>query len=157
MELSGELISGYFFEDIPGPQFLALPAWTSFRELLPRPGLLDERRRPPVARRRAAGRAQRLASFQARQFPPRVLRRGTIAFFRAQWRRHRHRGRPEDSRLRQALDLFRHLLGRRVDPLSRIEMERINGEAASRSCFAPLLKEEFSTVTEWDKLILLRS
>ena len=158
MELSGELISGYFFEDVPGPQFLA-PAsldllqgnagpdqvyWLNAADPLSLAGTPLEALKGWLPPRRATSHlvfcgAELLISSE---------RHGAVLVFGVG---------PEDPRLRQALDLFRHLLGRRVAPLSRIEMERINGEPASRSPFASLLKEEFSTVTEWDKLILLRS
>ena len=158
MELSGELISGYFFEDLPGPQFLA-PAsldllqassrpdqvyWINAADPLSLAGTPLEALRGWLPARRPTSHlvfcgAELLVSSE-RQGAALAIGVG-----------------PEDSRLPRALDLFRHLLGRSVDPLSRIEMERINGEPASRSPFAPLLKEEFSTVSEWDKLILLRS
>lgn len=158
MELSGELISGYFFEDIPGPQFLA-PAsldllqrsscpdqvyWMNAADPLSLAGAPLEELRGWLPPRRASSHLV----FCGVELLLSSERNGAVSVIGVG---------PEDSRLRQALDLFRHLLGRRVDPLSRIEMERINGEAASRSPFAPILKEEFSTVTEWDKLILLRS
>ena len=158
MELSGELISGYFFEDIPGPQFLA-PAsldllqgnagpdqvyWLNAADPLSLAGNSLEALRGWLPARRATSHlvfcgAELLISSE---------RHGAALAIGVE---------PEDPRLPQALDLFRHLLGRRVAPLSRVEVERINGEAANRSPFAPLLKEEFSTVSEWDKLILLRS
>ncbi len=158
MELSGELISGYFFEDIPGPQFLS-PAsldllqgnagsgpvyWLNAADPLSLAGTPLEALRGWLPPRRATSHLV----FSGAELLISSERHGAALVIGVG---------PEDSRLPQALDLFRHLLGRRVAPLSRIEIERINGEAASGSPFAPLLKGEFSTVSEWDKLILLRS
>ncbi len=59
MELSGEILSGYFFEGIPGAQFISHEAFRFLQEPLPEEsGLLAERHRPRVPLRRQAGGAQ---------------------------------------------------------------------------------------------------
>ena len=59
MELSGEILSGYFFEGIPGVQFISHEAFRFLNEPLPEESdLLDECRRSGLSVRHQAGSPQ---------------------------------------------------------------------------------------------------
>lgn len=158
MEFSGELISGYFFTDIPGPQFTNAK---SFRMMKQAPserdvywlcaadpisicGLV-----PPPLRPRYP---KRLASHHLVFEGPELLivsegYAKKLIFNRP----------PEDASLPLALEFMHHLLNRSFQPQQRLTIERINDKSAVQSAYLPLLRTQFDVVTEPDRIALYRT
>jgi ATP-dependent helicase Lhr and Lhr-like helicase len=146
MELSGEVLSGHFFEGIPGLQFLSPEAFRMLQE----PPQQDVRfwisavdpaslcGMPLAALKDAL--PPRLASTHLVYEGSRLVlvsrRMGRSIDIRAQ---------PDDPHFREHLSLFRDLLGREFDPPAKIIVEEINGGSALRGPYAaPLQRCGFS-------------
>ncbi len=155
MELSGEIVSGYFFEGVGGTQFILPAALRLFRELdgkAARPfwiSALDPAslcglglealeglpRRAPGQHLAYAGRELLLVS----------ERRGRRLSFRVG---------PRDERLPDALAMFRDLL--ETGSLKKIFVETVNDEPAALSPYADLMRT-FGFRKEMTKLVFTRA
>ena len=158
MELSGELVTGYFFEGIPGPQFASPATVEALQQPLDTEAAYWLNAADPLSLAGVAlteGRAQLPRRHPTTHFAacgPEILmhseRQGAELTFRIP---------PDDPRLVHCFGVLSHLLRRRANPLSRIEVTRINGAPAASSPFADWLRDSFETIADWHKLILLRA
>jgi len=142
MELSGEILSGYFFEGIPGPQFISPEALRFLNEPLPEEAIYWLNATDPaslcgVKLEALPGRLpSRLASthlvYQGKK-PVLISRRNgrVLEFFVA----------PEDPHISPYLSFFKVLLTREFQPEKRILVEEINGKPALESEYAKALQE----------------
>ena len=158
MELSGEILSGYFFHGIPGPQFISHRAFRMLQREIPEDrvfwvnavdpaslcGVPLEALKGSLPRRTASTHlvycGKRLA----------LVSTGygrTLTFYVP----------PDDSKLQQILVPLRHLLTKRVEPLRRITIETINGEEAARSPYLDALRISFEAVVDYKKVSLFSS
>jgi ATP-dependent Lhr-like helicase len=144
MELSGEVMTGYFFEGIPGPQFISHEALRMLNGELPEnaiywmsavdPGSLcgiflgglKERLPRRVPGTHLVYHGSRLVLVSQRN--------GAALTFQVS---------PDDSHLDEYLGVFGHLLNRTFRPVRRIVVETINEEAASRSPYLEALRRSF--------------
>jgi ATP-dependent Lhr-like helicase len=144
MELSGEVMTGYFFEGIPGPQFISHEALRMLNRELPEnaiywmsavdPGSLcgisleglKEKLPRRVPGTHLVYHGSRLVLVSQRN--------GAALTFRVS---------PEDSHLDKYLGVFRHLLHRKFRPMRRIVVETINEEGASRSPYLEAIRQNF--------------
>jgi ATP-dependent Lhr-like helicase len=141
MELSGEVLSGYFFEGISGPQFISHEAFWVLQEPLPQDavfwinatdpaslcglGLESIHGLPPrIASTHLVYRGNRLVMISKR------LGKSLDIFVE-----------PDDARLADYLGLFKDLLAREFQPVQRIVVEAINDAPALSSPFAGALRE----------------
>ncbi|OHD70879.1 MAG: hypothetical protein A2W19_08055 [Spirochaetes bacterium RBG_16_49_21] len=134
MELSGEIMSGYFFEGIPGVQFISFEAFRFLRE-----GLDEEAVWWLNAKDPASLCGKRLESLKGR-LPRRVGsthlvvkgRRILLESFRngKELRFHIPPGHP---RFHESLELFKIVLSRDFNPLKKVFVEKINDTAAPAS------------------------
>ncbi len=156
MEYSGELISGYFFEGLSGPQFLSPRTLRHFQEALPEKlfwlnaadpvslaGIA-----PPECR---ANYPKRLASNHLVFSGPKLIlcseryaRRLTIYL------------EPDDPSLPEAYAFLRHLVSRNFQPLPRVVIETINDQAAASSAYLESLRSQFEVVVEPGRLSIYR-
>ncbi len=141
MELSGEILSGYFFEGIPGPQFISPEAFRVLREPLPEDAVFWINAVDPAS---LCG----IPLPWPQGLPARVPSTGLVYRGSRLVMISRRLGRSieimasaDDGRLHDYFGLFKDLLSREFNPLPRISVELINGEPARRSPFAGLLKE----------------
>jgi len=157
MELSGEILSGYFFEEIPGPQFLSHEAFRLLKKGLPEDRIYWMNATDPAS---CCGLP--FGRFRD-EFPKRVetthlvfhgtrlvlesLGQGKNLFFHIA---------PDDPYLHDYFAVFRHLLSRTFEPLIRITIKNINGERPDKSPYLPALKAEFETSVNYKEVILLR-
>ncbi len=157
MELSGEVLSGYFFKGIPGPQFMSHQAFGVF---------LKEAADEPVFWLSAVDPASAcglpLEGLRG-ELPKRVegthlVYRGASLVLISQ-----RNGRslqfavpPGDGRVPESLVIFRHLLGRDYAPLRRVVIETINGEPAPASPYLPAFKQLFDAVVDIKRVSLFR-
>ncbi|MBN1423397.1 DEAD/DEAH box helicase [Candidatus Fermentibacteria bacterium] len=156
MELSGEVVSGRFFEGIPGLQFMAAHALGSLREAgtgevfwlsaadpaslcgVPVTGLsVPLPTRLPGTHLVYHG--DRLVVISQRHG-------GEVTFFVS----------PSDTSLPRYLTVFTHLLTRPVQPQRRIVIERINGEMAASSPYLASFRAIGEIVVEHTKAALYR-
>jgi ATP-dependent Lhr-like helicase len=142
MELSGEILSGYFFEGIPGVQFISHEAFRFLNEPFP-----DERIYWMNAVDPASLCGIRLESLKG-VFPSRVpsthlvyrgkkpvvisRRNGNVLNFHVP---------PDDPGIFSCLSFFKVLLTREFDPEKIITVETINGKPALESDYARSLRE----------------
>lgn len=142
MELSGEVLSGYFFEGIPGPQFISHDAFRVVQQPFPQGTIYFMSAIDPAS---LCGIGLEL--FKP-ELPPRVASthlvyhdsRLVLISNRLGKKLHFNTG-PEDRNISDYLTLFKDLLTRDFKPVHKITVETINGQPALRSPYAPALKQ----------------
>ncbi|UCE20559.1 MAG: DEAD/DEAH box helicase [Gemmatimonadota bacterium] len=157
MELSGEVLSGYFFEGISGPQFISHRALHILRRNLPKEAIYWMNATDPAS---CCG--LRLEGLK-RSLPRRIdtthlVFHGTRLVFVS-----KRNGKnltfhipPEDPQLQEYLCPLHHLLTRRFQPLRRITIETINDEAAPRSPYLDAIRTAFDTMVDFKSVTLYR-
>jgi ATP-dependent Lhr-like helicase len=166
MELSGEVLTGYFFHGIPGPQFVSHEA---FRRLQREsPGLPEELEKSEeavywmcatdpaslcgVPLDGLKGKLpRRVASTHLVYHGGKLVmesRRGgkTLIFYVPE----------DDPHLQTYMGLLDHLLTRKFQPLRRIVIETINGADAAPSPYAAALRLRFDVSPDFKNLVLYR-
>ncbi len=136
MDLSGELLSGYFFEDIAGPQFLSPAAYRMLRRLPDDEEIFWLNACDPAS---LCG----LGPEPLRRQLPRRIATTFLVYHGTRLRAVLHKnGReleirvdPNHPRLGDYLQVCRDLLTREFQPLKIIAVETINGVAANRSTY----------------------
>jgi ATP-dependent Lhr-like helicase len=152
MELSGEILSGYFFEGIPGLQFISYRGFRMLREGLPEEAIYWINAADPVSPCGVglpiAGLPARLASNHLVYHGSRLVlvskRRGAEVELRIT---------PADSSFLDYLKVFSYLLDRDVAPKKTVRVERINGLDARRSPYKEAFLK-YGFVEEYRGLIL---
>jgi ATP-dependent Lhr-like helicase len=158
MELSGELLAGQFFDDVPGLQFASPAAFRRLEESLPDDAVVWMSAADP-----ASPSGLGLDALQGR-YPARLPSnhlvfhgpRLVVASARhgAELEIHVE---PEHPLLADYLGFLKHLLTRRFDPRRGVTVETINGEAAATGGYAARLVELFEATREGGALKLRRS
>jgi ATP-dependent helicase Lhr and Lhr-like helicase len=158
MELSGEVLTGYFFEGIPGPQFVSHDAFRLLRREPPGDAVFWMSASDPASL--CGIRLYALKGKLPRRLPGTHLvycakklvlvsrGNGSTLFFRVP---------PEDPRLQEYLGVFGHLLTREFQPLRRIVVETINNGRAAASPFVPAFRQGFDVSLDYNKVVLYRS
>jgi ATP-dependent Lhr-like helicase len=156
MELSGEILAGYFFLDIPGPQFITPQTLQILQSKLPDKiywlnatdpaslcGIQIDAIKKDLPKRITGNHlvyhGSRLVIISQRN--------GRILTFNIP---------PDDPNLPEYLIFLRHLLNRQFQPMRRIIINTINGEKAIESPYLGILKLHFDTLTEGENIILYR-
>jgi ATP-dependent Lhr-like helicase len=172
MELSGELYSGYFFKDIPGPQFIspsALAALTNSQSLqsfwinatdpisccgyafgknmFRKDGPLHEeihhkQDNAPALPRRVVG---NYLVYQQGQLALVVEQLGKKLNFRIA---------PDHTDIQDCLLLFHHLLDRLTSPIAKITLDEINNEPATSSPYLAAFGRTFDIVRDHKSVYL---
>jgi ATP-dependent Lhr-like helicase len=142
MELSGEILSGYFFEGIPGIQFCSHDAFRFLNEPLPEDPVYWMNAVDPASLAGIGLGAlkgvlpSRIPSVHIvyRGEKPVLLsrRNGKVLAFRAP---------PDDPRIFDYLSFLKVLLSREFDPEKVVTVETVNGKPASESDYARPLKD----------------
>ncbi|HOL94346.1 MAG TPA: DEAD/DEAH box helicase [bacterium] len=155
MELSGEIVGGYFFEGIPGMQFISPAALRTM------PFHLSEE---PVFWLNAADPASLCGvslTGLGYELPERRPSHHLVYHGRKLVMTSRRSGREveihvpaDDPNLPCYFGLFRDWLERLVSPVPVIVIESINGEDPTRSAYLPVLRELFDTRAEYKKITL---
>jgi len=157
MELSGEVLAGYFFEGIAGPQFISPQAFRRLQRRLPE---------EPVFWINAADPAS-LCGTQLEilkgKLPPRVASTHLVYHGTRLVMVSKRYGKdltfhisPEDPRLPEYIGVLHHLLTRPFQPVRRIAIETINGEPAPQSPYVPALRASFGVVVDYKSVNLSR-
>ena len=154
MELSGEVLSGYFFEDIPGLQFMSHEAFRSLAHPLSREGIYWLNATDPAS---CCGlRLPGLQEALPKRLPSTFLvYKGSkvVLIARAGGRQLELFPPPEHPELLRYLEVFKVLMNRQFRPARVMEVETINGKPAWESPYLPALKA-FGFVKEYKSLLL---
>ena len=141
MELSGEVLSSYFFEGLSGPQFISHEAFRMLQEPLPQDAVFWINAADPASLcglglSSLQGLPSRVPStylvYHGMKLVMIVKRQGkSLDIFAG----------PEEPNLEEYFSLFKNLLTREFNPLQKIVIETINGEPATRRPYGDALKK----------------
>ena len=157
MELSGEVVSGFFFEGIPGPQFASHRAFRLLQRALPEEAVFWINACDPIS---PCG----VPLPTWRGTLPRRLPGNHLVFHgrRRVLVSERH-GKsltiavpPHDSNLTRYFGVLHHLLTRPFQSVRQLTVEAINGEPAGRSAYVDDIKTCFEARVDYTDLILYR-
>lgn len=158
MELSGEVLSGSFFEGIMGPQFISHEAFRRLQRHLPEKSIYWLNAQDPASLcglglESLKGKLpSRLASnhmvFRGSQLVLETQRYGKSITVNVT---------PDNKDLSEICGLFRHLVTRQFNPFKKIKVESINGEPAAKSPYLDGLRMIVEVQIALDQVILERS
>jgi ATP-dependent Lhr-like helicase len=157
MELSGEVLAGQFFADVPGLQFASPAAFRRLREGLTEDAVVWMSAADPASPAGLGLEATR-GRYPARLPSNHLVFHGSRLVVTSQ----RHGAELEilvpatEPRLREYLGFLRHLLTRRFDPRRGLKMETINDKPAATGDYGPRLVEWFEATREAGALRLRR-
>ncbi len=155
MELSGEVLSGQFFLDIPGPQFISHDAFRRLQQPLPEKRIYWLNATDPASLCGLpvdivkASLPRRLSSTQLV-----YCGSGLVLISERKGKSLQIFIEPDDPRLNECFGLFRDRLYRRHRAEKRIEIETINGESATRSPYLNTLKLHFDVLVDHRQVTL---
>lgn len=140
MEISGEILSGYFFEGIPGPQFASHEAYRELQQKLPGDSIYWLSAADPASlcgtglKGLSEGYPKRIQSgimvFHGERLVLTIGKGGRELVF--------HTG-PDHPAIERYLDVIKALLTREFNPLQSVRVEKINGEPAGESPYRDAL------------------
>jgi ATP-dependent Lhr-like helicase len=157
MELSGEVLSGYFFEHIPGPQFISHQAFRVLQSSLPEDAVYWLKAADPAS---VCGLPidQLKALLPKRVASSHMVFKGTQLVLRSE-----RNGKaltidiaPDNRHIQEILAPLRHLLYRQFMPLKQVVIETINQQYAAKSPYVAALKTSFEVLIEHKKVTLYR-
>ncbi|NKB65649.1 MAG: DEAD/DEAH box helicase [Candidatus Latescibacteria bacterium] len=156
MELSGEVLSGLFFEGVPGPQFIAPAAFRRLQEGLPQQAVYWLNAIDPAS---LCG--VDLPDFKGRM--PKRLSGNHLVYRGAELmlvsQRHGKsldiHAPADDPDLGTYWCSLRHLLNRASQPLPRVTVESINGQDAGTSPYLQALRRDFDLLVDYKQVELL--
>ncbi len=157
MELSGEILSGQFFKDIPGLQFMLPRAFQKLQAILPEdavyfmnavdPASVCGIPLPAVKQHFPKRLPTTLLVFKGRELKLASLGNGKDLLIHAD---------PGDESLVEYLACLRHLLTRPVKPLKKILVETINTAPAGKSPYLSDFETVFDVLPDYRKITLYR-
>jgi ATP-dependent Lhr-like helicase len=138
MELGGEILSGQFFEGVPGVQFISTAAFARLQRGLPEAASFWLSAQDPAS---ACGLGLAGLDLPARLPGTHLAYHGTrlILASRARGRELEFRVGPEDPLLPASLELFRAHFRREFDPWNTVRVAAINGRPARSSPYKQAL------------------
>jgi ATP-dependent Lhr-like helicase len=157
MELGGEVTTGHFFDGIPGLQFMAAAAMGAFQSALPEDAVYWMNATDPAS----------LCGVDVDALKgtlPRRLKSTHVVYHGTEMRLVSERGgkaieiraTPDAPDLPRYFCVFEQTLGRAVSPRSAINIETINGEAATASPYLPALRKTFEVHTDPKRVSLYK-
>lgn len=157
MELSGEVLTGYFFQAVPGPQFVSRQAFRMLQRELPEdavywiaatdPASLCGMRLDALKGKLARRTAGSHLVYHGSRLVLESRRRGkTLVFYAAEG----------DPNLQSYLGLFHHFLDRKFQPMRRIVVEQINGKNAAQSQYVDAFRVCFDVDVDFKNIVLYR-
>lgn len=157
MELSGEILTGYFFCDIPGPQFISRHALRIIQQALPTDTVYWINATDPVS----------LCGVQIEALKSRLPKRiaGThlvycgsklVMISKRYAKFLEFHVAVDDPRIQEYLCVLRHLLTRRFQPLRHITVETINSVEAARSEYVGILKTSFDVMVNYRQVVIYK-
>jgi len=156
MELSGEVVSGQFFEGVEGAQFASPAALQTLRlptdtDRLVWVSAADPASACGLGLAGLGGLPRRVAGNHLALQGDRV-----VVVSEGRGKRLTIHLQPDDAALPLCLGFLSNLIGRQVQPARCITVETINGEPASRSAYRPVLEGMFHAVRDRGMMKLMR-
>ncbi len=157
MELSGEVMAGYFFKGIPGPQFMSPAALRTFQQeaedALFWMSALDPASLCGVPVEGLRG------ILPKRVDGTHLVFHGTrlVLISRRKGRMLTIQVPPDDMHLPDYLAILRHLLVREFEGARRLVIETINDQPSPESPYLPVLKSLFDVAVDRDSVSLFRT
>ena len=158
MELSGEVLAGYFFQGIPGLQFASPRAFRELSRALPEKAVYWLSATDPASLcglpleglKGVLPRRVETTHLAFRGDEPVLVseRRGKVLTIALE---------PDHPDLPACLAPLRHLLSRGFRPLTRIKVEKINGEPAAQSPYLDLLRTCFEVSVDFREVLLWKN
>ncbi|MBU2455097.1 MAG: DEAD/DEAH box helicase, partial [Proteobacteria bacterium] len=157
MEMTGEILAGHFFKDIPGPQFMSQKAFRILQTKFSDDGIYFMNAIDPAS---VCGLPIPAVK---KKFPKRLS--NTYLVFKGPTVMlvcHKNgkelliHAKPDDDLIVEYLAPLKHLLYRQFMPLKNISIETINGEPADKSEYLSSLKTLFNVLPEFKKVTLYR-
>ncbi|HKI73273.1 MAG TPA: hypothetical protein VJ998_01430, partial [Pseudomonadales bacterium] len=157
MELSGEIVSGYFFEGIAGPQFLDPAAFRLLQRGLDKNAIFRINAADPVSLA-GVGLESMKGTLPRRVATSHMVYHGDRLVLVSE-----RSGRSvtinvpaDDEHLPGYLDVFRHMLYRKSQPLRKIQIEEINGEPAAKSPWLEAFITAFDVIRDYKAVYIQR-
>ena len=149
MELSGEVLSGQFFQGIPGLQFISTAAFKHLQEGLPEDAVFWMNAVDPASPS-GLGLEDLRQTVPARRPSNHLVFHGSkvVVISQRSGGELRINASPDHPDLSRYLDFLGVLLTRQFDPRRAITVETINGEPATSSPYAPILEQRFQSTRE---------
>ena len=140
MELSGEVLSGYFFEGLSGPQFISHEAFRMLQEPLPQDAVFWINASDPASM--CGPGLSSLTGLPSRIASTHLVYHGSklVLISRRQGKSLDILVGPKEPRLAEYFTLFKDLLTREFNPLRKIFIETINNEPSTKSPYAEALR-----------------
>ncbi|HEY96032.1 MAG TPA: DEAD/DEAH box helicase [Dehalococcoidia bacterium] len=157
MELSGEVLAGYFFHGIPGLQFISYQAFRRLQRKLPDEVVYWVNAADPASVCGIKLDSMR-GSLPKRFAGTHLVYRGTklVATSRRNGRDLTFNVDPDDPRLTEYFSPLRHMLARQFQPLQSITIDTINDEKATRSPYLDALRTVFDVQRDYKNVTLYR-
>jgi ATP-dependent Lhr-like helicase len=157
MELSGEVLSGHFFQGLPGLQFMSPKAFQDLKQGLSKDDIFWLNAADPASVC-GLGIEDLSSELPARRPSTHLVYQGTrlVVISQRQGRELDIRVEANHPKLAAYFEFFGILLTRQHSPRRAITVERINGAPADTSPYADALAERFSATREAGKLKLRR-
>ncbi len=157
MELSGEILSGYFFKGLPGPQFISRKAFQMLINFKPEDEIYWINAMDPAS----------MCGLQIEYFKGKLPRRlpgnhivykgiEPVMFSEGNGKTLSIMLLPGDPHLESCFSLLSFMLEREFNPLTKITVETINGKSAVKSPYIDILKNLFDVQVDYKKLVLYR-
>ncbi|MEM8997031.1 MAG: ATP-dependent helicase, partial [Acidobacteriota bacterium] len=155
MELSGEVLAGYFFHGVRGLQFMAHGAFRDLSNGLPQDAIYWLCAADPASMAGVDIEGLK-GQLPARRPSNHLVYRGheLVLISKRRGRELEIRVDPGHARLPDLLGPLENMLAREVDPAASIAVETINGDPAAQSPYARRLDGLFRTVREGQVLRL---
>ena len=156
MELSGEVISGHFFEQIPGPQFMIRESLRLFQEDRENQIFFINATDPVSPSGLGLGAhgedlPRRVASnylvYQGSHLVLTVARRGKELTFAVE---------PDNGHISDYLQVLNHLIYRAFQPVRQLSIETINSRPATESPYLPGIEEVFNIYRDYKNVTIQR-
>jgi ATP-dependent Lhr-like helicase len=157
MELSGEVVSGYFFKEIPGPQFMSHSGFQMLQRLSLDKEVFWINAQDPASM--CGLQLQALKQYLPSRLPSNhlvyagsrlvltSLRNGNELIFNVN---------SDDADIQAYIGVLRHLLSRQFRPLKQVTIQTINGRDAARSPYVDALRVAFDVMLDYKQVILYR-
>jgi ATP-dependent Lhr-like helicase len=155
MELSGEIVGGYFFKQIPGPQFMSHSGFQLLQRLALEGEVFWINAQDP------ASMCGLPISALKRHLPSRLQGNHLVYAGSRLVLISLNNGREltinvekDDVNIPSYVGVLRHLLTRRFRPLKQITIQTINGQDAARSPYVDALRIAFDVLLDYKQVIL---
>ncbi|RJP28368.1 MAG: DEAD/DEAH box helicase [Candidatus Omnitrophota bacterium] len=155
MELSGEILTGYFFAGISGLQFISPSAFRSLRENANQERIFWINAMDPAS---LCGVALKGLNYELPKRRPttHLVYHGNrlVLLSKRNGKDVEIRVPPNDPHLHEYYRLFKNVLERQISPKISITVETINGEDAVNSSYLSVIKEMFDVTVDYRKITL---